>query len=65
MVLRGDFTSTSSAQFFDMTTEAIGIAYTQMYDVLLPNLDQLLQQRIDDARQMLHGNLAVLLVCWR
>jgi methyl-accepting chemotaxis protein len=48
--------------FFDMTTEAIGIAYTQMYDVLLPNLDQLLQQRIDDARQMLHGNLAVLLV---
>ncbi len=62
MVLRGDFTSTSSAQFFDMTTEAIGIAYTQMYDVLLPNLDQLLQQRIDDARQMLHGNLAVLLV---
>ena len=40
MVLRGDFTSTSSAQFFDMTTEAIGIAYTQMYDVLLPNLDR-------------------------
>ena len=38
MVLSGDFTSTSSAQFFDMTTEAIGIAYTQMYDVLLPNL---------------------------
>lgn len=62
MVVRGDFTSTSSAQFFDMTTEAIGIAYTQMYDVLLPSLDQLLQQRIDDARQMLHGNLAMLLV---
>ncbi|EHY78511.1 methyl-accepting chemotaxis protein [Stutzerimonas stutzeri ATCC 14405 = CCUG 16156] len=62
MLVRGDFSSTSSAQFFDMTTEAIGIGYTQMYDVLLPSLDQLLQQRIDDARQMLHGNLAMLLV---
>lgn len=61
-MVRADFSSTSSAQFFDMTTEAIGIGYTQMYDVLLPSLDQLLQQRIDDARQMLHGNLAMLLV---
>lgn len=61
-MVRADFSSTSSAQFFDMTTEAISIGYTQMYDVLLPSLDQLLQQRIDDARQMLHGNLAMLLV---
>ena len=62
MVMRGDFTSTSSAQFFDMATDAINIGYAQMRDVLLPSLDSLLQQRIDDARLMLHGNLAVLLV---
>ncbi len=62
MVMRGDFTSTSSAQFFDMATDAINIGYAQMRDVLLPSLDSLLQQRIDHARQMLHGNLAVLLV---
>ena len=62
MVMRADFTSTSSAQFFDMATDAINIGYAQMRDVLLPSLDSLLQQRIDDARLMLHGNLAVLLV---
>ncbi len=62
MVMRADFTSTSSAQFFDMATDAINIGYAQKRDVLLPSLDSLLQQRIDDARQMLHGNLAVLLV---
>ncbi|MBK3868086.1 HAMP domain-containing protein [Pseudomonas stutzeri] len=62
MVVREDFTSTTSAQFFAMTTEAITIGYTQMRDVLLPSLDQLLQQRIEDARRMLFGNLAVLLV---
>ncbi|EWC39001.1 methyl-accepting chemotaxis protein [Stutzerimonas stutzeri] len=62
MVVREDFTSTTSAQFFAMTTEAITIGYTQMRDVLLPSLDQLLQQRIEDARRMLFGNLAVLVV---
>ena len=62
MVVHEDFTSTTSAQFFAMTTEAITIGYTQMRDVLLPSLDQLLQQRIEDARRMLFGNLAVLLV---
>ncbi len=62
MVVRADFSSTSSAQFFDMTTEAISIGYAQMRDVLLPNLDGLLEQRIEDARQVLLGNLTVLLV---
>lgn len=61
MVVRADFSSTSSAQFFDMTTEAISIGYAQMRDVLLPSLDGLLEQRIKDARQLL-GNLTVLLV---
>lgn len=62
MVVRADFSSTSSAQFFDMTTEAISIGYAQMRDVLLPSLDGLLEQRIEDARQVLLGNLTVLLV---
>ncbi|NHC11718.1 methyl-accepting chemotaxis protein [Stutzerimonas degradans] len=60
LVFEGDFTSTTSVQFFDMATEAIGIGYSQMHDVLLPTLDQLLQQRIADARQVLYLNLAVL-----
>ena len=47
MVVRADFSSTSSAQFFDMTTEAISIGYAQMRDVLLPSLDGLLEQRIE------------------
>lgn len=62
MVVRADFSSTSSAQFFDMTTEAISIGYAQMRDVLLPSLDGLLEQRIEDARKVLLGNLTVLLV---
>jgi len=62
MVVRADFSSTSSAQFFDMTTEAISIGYAQMRDVLLPSLDGLLEQRIEDARQVLLGSLTVLLV---
>ena len=37
MVMHGDFTSTSSAQFFDMATDAINIGYAQMRDVLLPS----------------------------
>src|SRR3546814_16927916 len=45
-----------------MTTEAISIGYAQMRDVLLPSLDGLLEQRIEDARQVLLGNLTVLLV---
>jgi len=61
-MVRADFSSTSSAQFFDMTTEAISIGYAQMRDVLLPGLDGLLEQRIEDARQVLLGNLTVLLV---
>ena len=58
---RQDFTSTSSAQFFDMVTEAIGIGYAQMRQVLLPTLDQLLEQRIADAKQVLYGNIIALL----
>ncbi|MHB0819416.1 methyl-accepting chemotaxis protein [Stutzerimonas stutzeri] len=55
-----DLHSTSSAQFFEMTTEAISIGYTQMYEVLLPTLDALLNQRIDHARQVLYLNIAAL-----
>ncbi len=62
MMVRAVLSSTSSAQFFDITTEAISIGYAQMRDVLLPSLDGLLEQRIEDARQVLLGNLTVLLV---
>ncbi|MCW3148458.1 methyl-accepting chemotaxis protein [Stutzerimonas stutzeri] len=62
VVFHGDFTSTTSVQFFDMATEAIAIGYSQMHDVLLPTLDQLLNQRIADARQVLYLNIAVLAV---
>ena len=61
ITLRQDFTSTSSSQFFDMVTETIGIGYAQMRQVLLPTLDQLLEQRIADARQVLWGNIIALL----
>ncbi|MDM8348735.1 methyl-accepting chemotaxis protein [Pseudomonas sp. sp1636] len=62
MVLRDDFQSTSSAQFFDMTTAGIAIGYAQMYDVLLPTLDQLLEQRMAAAQQVLYFNLALALL---
>jgi methyl-accepting chemotaxis protein len=61
VVKRQDFTTTSSAQYYDMVTEAIGIGYAQMRQVLLPTLDLLLEQRIADARQVLWGNIIALL----
>ena len=58
---RQDFTSMSSAQFFDMVTETIGIGYAKMRQVLLPTLDRLLEQRLVDAKQVLWGNIIALL----
>ena len=57
MLLHEDFQSTSAAQFFELTTEGITIGYQQMNQVLLPTLDQLLEQRIVEAQQVLYFNL--------
>ena len=62
IVQRGDFSSTTDDEFFGMTTETIELGYRQMYEVLLPTLDMLLEQRIDGARQILTWNFAVLLL---
>ena len=57
MLLHEDFQSTSVAQFFELTTEGITIGYQQMNQVLLPTLDQLLEQRMSEAQQVLYFNL--------
>ena len=57
MLLHEDFQSTSAAQFFELTTEGITIGYQQMNQVLLPTLDQLLEQRMAEAQQVLYFNL--------
>ena len=57
MLLHEDFQSTSAAQFFELTTEGITIGYQQMNQVLLPTLDQLLEQRMTEAQQVLYFNL--------
>ncbi len=62
IVQRGDFSSTTDDEFFGMTTETIELGYRQMYEVLLPTLDMLLEQRIVGARQILTWNFAVLLL---
>ncbi len=57
MLLHEDFQSTSAAQFFELTTEGITIGYQQMNQVLLATLDQLLEQRMAEAQQVLYFNL--------
>jgi methyl-accepting chemotaxis protein len=61
IVFLGALQNISASQFFDLTTETIGIGYAQMYDVLLPTLDDLLGQRIARAERVLHTNIAILL----
>jgi methyl-accepting chemotaxis protein len=62
IVFLGALQTVSASQFFDMTTDALGIGYAQMYDVLLPTLDDLLKQRIARAERVLYTNIAILLV---
>nr|WP_211163037.1 methyl-accepting chemotaxis protein [Aromatoleum diolicum] len=61
-ILGGNFHGTLSTAYFGMATEAITVGYAQMYDILLPTLDELLHQRIAKAERTLHFNVAVLLV---
>ena len=65
-IARGDIPDMPPSRFFDLATETITVGYSQMYDILLPTLDELLQQRIDRAERTLYFNvgmpLAVLLL---
>jgi methyl-accepting chemotaxis protein len=51
--------STPAGEYFALTTAAIDKGYKQMFDTLLPSLEQLVQQRIDKAQQDLRISIAV------
>ena len=61
-IAAGDLYSTLSSTYFDMATAAIDVGYTDMYEVLLPTLDELLLQRIERAERVLHLNIAVVAI---
>lgn len=61
-IAAGDLHSTLSTTYFEMATAAIDVGYTEMYEVLLPTLDELLLQRIERAERVLHFNFAVVAV---
>ncbi len=60
-IVGGNAQSMPAERFYEMATETIGVGYAQMYEILLPTLDELLHQRIAEAQRMLYFNLAVLL----
>jgi methyl-accepting chemotaxis protein len=59
-IFLGTFT-TPAADYFAMTTVAIDKGYKQMFDNLLPSLEQLLNQRIVNAQHELQINIAIAL----
>ncbi|NMF90367.1 methyl-accepting chemotaxis protein [Aromatoleum petrolei] len=61
-IVSGNLQSTLSSAYFGMATEAIGVGYRQMNELLLPTLDDLLRQRIAEAQRVLNFNIAVLVV---
>jgi methyl-accepting chemotaxis protein len=54
----GAFTM-SGADYFAMTTAAIDKGYKQMFETLMPSLEQLIQQRIDKAQRDLRISIGV------
>ena len=58
---QGDLRSTTPGGFFAMGTAVIDIGYAQMYELLLPTLDTLLGQRIEQAQKVLYFNIAALI----
>jgi len=50
---------TAPADYFALTTVAIDKGYKQMFDTLLPSLEQLVQRRIDKAQRELQMGIAV------
>ena len=55
-----DLRSVAPGEFFAMGTAVIDIGYAQMYEVLLPTLDALLDQRIERAQKVLYLNIAAM-----
>ena len=51
--------SMSAADYFAMTTAAIDKGYQQMFETLLPSLEQLIQRRIDKAQRDLRISIGV------
>jgi methyl-accepting chemotaxis protein len=50
------------ADYFAMTTASIDKGYKQMFEVLLPSLEQLVQRRIDNAQRELRFSIAVVVL---
>lgn len=61
MTRQNDLQSIAPSAFFAMGTAVIDVGYAQMYDVLLPTLDSLLDQRIKAAQNVLYLNIAALI----
>lgn len=61
-IVGGDFFVTLSSSYFDLATGAITVGYEQAYDIMLPTLDEVLEDRIDAAKQILYFNVAVILI---
>ncbi|HZX32040.1 MAG TPA: methyl-accepting chemotaxis protein [Rhodocyclaceae bacterium] len=57
----GERFQTPSQDYFNLTTAVIDRGYQTMYDVLLPRFEELLQERIRDARTKLVVNLGLVL----
>lgn len=54
--------ATPAGEYFAMTTAAIDKGYTQMFDNLLPSLEQLVQRRIENAQRELRVSIALSVV---
>jgi methyl-accepting chemotaxis protein len=54
--------ATPAGEYFAMTTAAIDKGYKQMYDTLLPSLEQLVQRRIENAQRELRVSIAISVV---
>lgn len=55
---------TSSSDYFKLVTTAIDAGYTQLYDAVYPTLNQMLEARIDKARNSRNLNVLVCLVAF-
>ena len=51
--------ATPAPEYFAMTTAAIDKGYKQMFDTLLPSLEQLVQRRIDNAQRELQMSIGI------
>lgn len=57
-IFMGTF-ATPAGDYFALTTASIDKGYKQMFEVLLPSLEQLVQRRIDNAQRNLRMSIAV------